>query len=167
MKRKSCLALAFLLILLPLLGTFGTLGVSAENAAPEFRFSRLETMVTLNGVADAAEGWDALEWADLAQTGAWNTAPQEGFAGRFKAFWQTEGEQLYLCFLVEVNDATVSTYSDWRGDAIWFNFDDGARFNTSTILIGQQAATTNAGTGNRTLSYAISDQRATTGTYTV
>ena len=182
----------FLAAVIPIFQLFVILNVfpisaTAERAAETgqdglytFYQADPDTSVTLDGEAGDLELWTAVPWAKEfervdASAGVDDAHPfQTDYSARFKGLWQESGGKKYIYLYVEVKDATLSPVSDWRGDAIWFNYNtvDGAvkgekHYWTATLPAADVTQTDHAGNGKGVFTYAMKDERGTKGVYTV
>ncbi len=161
MKRK-CFALALTLVLLSVLTSLTFVTVSAEDTPYTFKKSTAD--FTLDGAVTTGEEWDTVEWTALQSS--LNT-PNEGYSARFKGMWKEVEGVKRIYYFIEINDTTISTFTNWCGDAFFIILnDEGTLKNTATLNLKTVENATVA-LGTTTTTYTSSDTRATDGTYRV
>lgn len=116
--------------------------------------------ITLDGKAGSDEAWDAVQWSSAFNKTVSGVRPtQEGLETRFKALWQKAGDNAYLYFLVESNDATDSFgKAGWPFDYVKIGVDEDCNgvleTNDGAMYIGNKSGT------NGLVAYAVSDSRS-------
>lgn len=116
--------------------------------------------ITLDGKAGSDEAWDAVQWSSAFNKTISGVRPtQEGLETRFKALWQKDGDNAYLYFLVESNDATNRDGgAKWPFDYIKIGVDEDCNgvleTNDGAMYIGNKSGT------NSPVQYEVSDSRS-------
>ncbi len=151
-----------LFVLLTSSGMINVLADEAEPATYTFKYSKSD--ITLDASVTTGEEWDTVEWTALQSS--LNT-PNEGYSARFKGMWKEVEGVKRIYYFIEINDTTISTFTNWCGDAFFIILnDEGTLKNTATLNLKTVENATVA-LGTTTTTYTSSDTRATDGTYRV
>lgn len=179
MKRKSCLVLAFMILVFSLISIFSTVSASAETKEADYDVYRLSFA---NFIADGIA--DEPEWAKIPKSNkaVWfgdsnDRLEDEIFQAHFKAAWtpsQASGK-IDVYFLIEVTDNTFyENVANWANDAFsLFLYDPAESAKRWTGFTAVTDASENLGftngTDNRWAIVGIQDHRASdqTDTYTI
>lgn len=154
MRKKSCLALALIMVVMAALSSVGFIQAGAVESA-SYTFTRAEHDIVLDGAVTEGEEWDKVEWTALHKTLG---EEREGFSARFKGLWKEVNGEKYVYFFLEVTDPTVSKRTDWQGDAFFVILNEnGTHKNTSTTVM---KTVSNATTGGMEVTYSSIDTRA-------
>ena len=169
MKKKSCLMMACLLVVLQLALAFAIVPVSAEVQGRGYTIYKAENAITVDGVGSDAD-WAIADWSEKFVC-SFGTG-KDTFHAKYKAMWAPDpaNEQIInLYFLVEVvGDDTISTRTDWAGDVIRFDINDGSTYFWSGAIQIKNAVNGNASNNTGKFSYGVVDERAgTENKYTV
>lgn len=127
MKKRICLVLTALTLLLALTGGLAGLPAFSEPMGRGYFIYRATDRITVDGAPDDT-AWSVADWSEPFVCSSGSAA--EGFRARLKALWLPNAEDealIDLYLLVEVvGDTTVSTLSDWRGDSVFLTVQDSA-----------------------------------------
>ena len=170
MKKKGCLTLVWMLIMVQLLMAFAAVSATAatvSNQEKHYTVYQAEEAIAIDGVADDAS-WELVPWADISILAMHQTkGPQDGFDAKFKAVYHLSDTAATVSFLIQVKDSTTAAGS-WAKDGVNLSFQTGTVFNIGMLYPSDYTS----GSWGEGQEYAIVDQRDTTvegndGSYTI
>ncbi len=156
MRKKSCLTLAWIMVVMAVLSSASFLRAGAvESAAYTYTFTRTGHDIVLDGAVTEGEEWDDVEWTALHKTLG---EEREGFSARFKGLWKETDGKKFVYFFLEVTDPTVSVRNNWEGDAFFVILNENGTHQNTTTTVMQTVS--NATTGGMEVTYSSVDTRA-------
>ena len=146
MKKKSCLTLALILVIVQVVSLFAVLPVSAEALNRSYDIYKTDAEIAVDGVAD--EAWENVSYSE---TFVANTNPipegSSGFEAKLKALWSPvtdDDTKINVYFLLTVKDPTSNVTGDaltgsgtlakWAADTFSF----GCSYGDGNCWTGQQ-----------------------------
>ena len=123
MKKKSCLMLAMLLIMLQVIAIFAVVPANAASRGKSYNIYPIDSSVKTNGSIEDA--WNAIPASEALQyvSGGGARGEDQIFNAFFKAGWTPvagNDNSINLHFMVEVQDNTRSTQTSWAHDGFRF-----------------------------------------------
>lgn len=118
MKKKSCLTLALILVIVQVVSLFAVLPVSAETTTKSYSLVKATEPMTVDGKADEAV-WTRAVWSEQFVKTSGSAAEISGFIARFKAVWSpVEGDdtQMNIHILIVAKGHVTWRAANWRNN---------------------------------------------------
>ena len=117
MKKKSCLTLALILVIVQVVSLFAVLPVSAETTTKSYSLVKATEPMTVDGKADEAI-WTRAVWSEQFVRVGGNYDGASSFNVRYKALWApAENNKMNVYLLVVAKGVEIPT-SQWDGGGI-------------------------------------------------
>ena len=117
MKKKSCLTLALILVIVQVLSLFAVLPVAAETS-PNYGLIKSTETITVDGKADETI-WAHAVWSEQFVKTSGSAADISGFNAKFKAVWSpVEGDdtQMNIHILIVAKGHVTWRAANWRNN---------------------------------------------------
>ena len=123
MKKKSCLTLAILLVMVQVITLFAVVPATAASRGRSYNIYPIDSSVKTNGSIEDA--WNAIPASEALEHVSGNAVRGEDqiFNAFFKVGWTPvagDVNSINLHFMVEVQDNTRSTQTSWAYDGFRF-----------------------------------------------